>query len=386
MDYPKGIRPDGAGLRIRIFRGGRLAYSETIKGNPNSQALIKRAKARRDAVLEKLACGEPVYDATRPDANFADAAQSWLDSLQVDPDTRRWYVNILNARWMPVYQDTIVSHITEGSIKVALATFGVKVKTQKNYLGPLRLVLDHAGVRPNPAAGIKWPRKKIEAEKPQVHRFTPAERARVIDALDAIHAKAVTIQSREPRRRYKAHWAGQARVFYPLLFATGLRPGEALALRWQDYDGETVHVGATHTRNKRKAATKTGVARRVYVPSWVRPRLDQHPTRFKGQAIFVNSEGGPLTDTKRMNPMWREALRQCRLPDCDPYACRHTRASELLTTGVSIAEAAQQLGHNAAMFTGLYSRWIDEMSGRKDWRHLEGATDESPPKREYGEG
>lgn len=379
MDYPKGIRPDGAGLRIRIFRGGRLAYSETLKGNPRSQALIRQAKARREAVLEKLACGEPIYDATRPDANFGDAAQSWLDSLQVDPDTRRWYVNILNARWMPVFQDTIVSHITEGSIKVALASFGVKIKTQKNYLGPLRSVLDHAGVRPNPAAGVKWPRKKVQTEKAEIHRFTTDERRRVIEALDKLHAKALAIQQKEPRRRYGAHWAAQARVFFPLLFVTGLRPGEALALRWQDYDGETVFVGATHTRNKRKSATKTGVSRRVYVPTWVRPRLDSHPTRFKGEAIFTNAMGGHLTDTKRMNPLWREALKQCRLPDCDPYACRHTRASELLSIGVNPAEAAEQLGHNVAMFTWLYSRWIEELSGRADWGHLEGKTDESPP-------
>lgn len=378
MDYPKGVRPDGAGLRIRIFRGGKLVYSETLQGDPHSKALIKRAKDRRAAIAEKIDLGEPLFDATTPAASFPEAAQHWLDSLQVDPDTRQWYVNILNSKWMPHFAHATVGHITEGAIKSALASFGVKVKTQKNYLGPLRLVLDHAGVRPNPAQGIKWPRKKTQGEKPEVYKFEPEERQRVIAALDAISEKAEALHQKAPRRRYSAHWAATARVFFPLLFATGMRPGEALALRWQDYDGETVFVGATHTRNKRKDQTKTGVSRRVYVPKWVRPRLEQHPTRFKGGAVFVNSQGTPLTDTKRINPVWREALKKSRLPDCDPYACRHTRASELLSLGVTPAEAAAQLGHNVAMFTWLYSKWIPGYSGKPDYSHLEGASDESP--------
>lgn len=85
-----------------------------------------------------------------------------------------------------------------------------------------------------------------------------------------------------------------------------------------------------------------------------------------------------------MSIFWRQALSDCRLPDRDPYACRHTRAAELLSTGVNHAEAAAQLGHNVAMFTWLYSEWIEAYAQRKDFSHLEGAKNDESATRKLG--
>lgn len=379
MDFPTGIRPSGAGLRIRIWKSGKLYYTETLPGDPYSKAHLAAAVKHRKALMARMAMGLPLHEEAEetPSQLFETAAQAWLNSLQIDTDTRRKYLSIINSRWLPVYHGWPCNQITRSGIKAELAQMGVRIKTQKNYLGPLRMVLTFAGVHPNPATDMDWPKKKTKTDKTRIERFRPAQRDLVIEQLDRIASKSAALAGNSQRMRSQAHWASQARVFYPLLFATGLRPGEALSLTWQDYNGETLNVHATHTRGKRKEQTKTGENRTVYVPKWIRSRLETHPTRFKRGPIFVNTDGQHLNDTKKMNRVWRDALEACSLPDRDPYVCRHTRAAELLSMGVQQAEAASQMGHNVAMFTYLYSEFIEEYAGHKDWSHLE-PTDKSP--------
>ena len=47
--WPTGIRPQGRGLRIRIYENGKVARSETIKGDLGPEH-IKAAIERRDAL------------------------------------------------------------------------------------------------------------------------------------------------------------------------------------------------------------------------------------------------------------------------------------------------------------------------------------------------
>ena len=54
------------------------------------------------------------------------------------------------------------------------------------------------------------------------------------------------------------------------------------------------------------------------------------------------------------------------------YTNRHTRASALLSTGVSIGDGANQLGHSPEMFQRIYARVMNEFSGKENYSHLEG--------------
>lgn len=352
---PRGCTAERNGIRIRVRRRG-IRYTETLCGDPRSQALRRRARARYEEIVERIRLGLPLEESA---GTLEDAALSWLQSAQIDADTRQRYANIMDRHWSHLYQMPPQT-ITAAHVKAHLAGCGLTVKSQKNVYSVLRLALMHAGIAPPP---IQWPKKLRQTQRHRIERFTPEQRTAVIQALQSLHRDAVAHHASHPRERYRAHWTGVAARFYPLLFATGLRPGEALALKPDDWSDPLLHVHATHTRNVRKESTKTGVSRRVYVPEWGRQYL---------VLPFRNSQGGHLTDSKRIVPIWREALTMCGLPDRDPYVCRHTRAAELLSTGVNHAEAAQQLGHSVQMFLGLYSEWIDEYAGRRDYSHLEG--------------
>lgn len=338
--WPTGIRPDGAGIRITVWRKGRPIYDKTHPGNPHNAADLKAAIAFRGQLAARAKLGLPLFPDDEGPKIFQDIAQRYLDSTKVDPDSRTRYRNILNKHWLPVYQNWPICDITTASIDERLAATGLTLKTQKNILGPLRGVLRHAGTNPNPADGINWPRRK----KDPVQRYLPQERDAVLAQL-----------------------SGQNLRYFALLFATGLRPGEALGLLWADWDGELLTISKQITRSQLKPHTKTGQRRRVYVPEWVRPLLKSHGPGH----IFVTKDRQPILHTRYLLKAWKRAHEAADIPLRVPYVCRHTRAAELLSRGVSPAEAASQLGHSPQMFLEIYSEFIEDYARRKDYSQFE---------------
>ncbi len=344
--WPTGIRPSGRGLRIRIWRNRQPIYSETIPCDPHSKRDLAIAVKRRDELMARVRLGLALFaDDDAPHKTLAKACQEYLDTLDAKRSTSLGYETALNHYWLPTLGHWPVMEITQNRIKEVLAALKVSPKTKKNILIPLRGALSHAGVAPNPADGIEF-RKR---QKPAVERYTPQQRADLMEQL-----------------------AGQARVYFAILFGCGLRPGEALALQWSDYDGEEIDVAKQITRRRLENSTKTSVRRRVYVPTWVRQILNAHPTRFAGGWVFVNSAGGHYRDTDAFNDEWRHAHRKARVPYRVPYVCRHTRAAELLSIGITPADAAKQLGHSPEMFLRVYSEFIEQFARNQDKSRFEG--------------
>lgn len=350
MDYPKGIRPDGAGLRIRLWSGGKLVYSETIKGDPAAEKTISIARQRREWLAARLKLGLPLYVEEVTETQTFDAARdSYLASLDVKRSTRMSYNTLLQRYWS-VFDHLPVNEITSAAIKQELARHNVSSKTKRNALIALRGVLNYAEIHPNPVDRVKIRRH----QRPEIERYRPAERSALLDQL-----------------------SGQELVYFAVLFGCGLRPGEALALEWTDYDGEELHVSKQIVRRKLERTTKTSVRRRVYVPTWARQHLNNHTTRFDGGYIFQTGEGKHHRDTDVFNGAWRRAHKRARIPYRIPYTCRHSRAAELLSTGVEPADAARQLGHSVEMFLRTYSEWIEEYTRDRDKSRFEGVTDEN---------
>jgi integrase len=281
----------------------------------------------------------------RPRKTIAQAAQDYMNTLEAKRTTHISYENILNQYWMPTIGDWPAKEVTTNKLKDVLAALTVSSKTKKNILIPIKGVLDHAGIRPNPASGITFKKQ----QKPIVERYTPEQRDKLLNALQ-----------------------GQCKLYFAILFGCGLRPGEALALQWSDYDGSELNISKQITKRRLEPSTKTNIRRAVYAPSWVRSLLNEHPTRFEGEYIFVNTKGGPYLDTDVFNAQWKAAHKKARAPYRIPYTCRHTRAAELLSTGIGPADAAKQMGHSVEMFLRIYSEYIEEFSKDQDRSRFEG--------------
>lgn len=349
-EYPKGIRPAGRGLRIRIWKGGKLAHSEILPGDLGKTHIAAAVKRRNDlAAMVRL--GIALHEDDHGIRPFASVAQDYLSALEAKRSTSLSYENILNRYWLPAFGRWPVDRITASDIKLAIASVNVSSKTKRNLLIPLRGALAFGGVNPNPCDGLRLKRH----QKPPVSRYTPEERAALIERLE-----------------------GQTQAYFALLFATGLRPGEALGLTWPDWDGEELSISKQITRRRKEPSTKTSMRRRVFVPTWARPYINALPSRFAGGHMFVNTQGKPYLDTDVFNETWRKAHTRARIPYRIPYTCRHTRAAELLSAGIDPADAARQLGHSTEMFLRTYSEFMVEYAANKSRSRFD--TDKIPTK------
>jgi integrase len=146
---------------------------------------------------------------------------------------------------------------------------------------------------------------------------------------------------------------------YPLFFTmarTGMRPGEALAVQWDDLDlaGKTVHVCRAMSMGE-EGPTKTDEPRDVHLSAEVVAMLTrlrvarERETLRRGWSavppwIFCTTVGTPYDPANVLKAM-RRALRKAELPAFRVYDLRHTFATLLLSKGVPITYVAGQLGH-----------------------------------------
>lgn len=321
---PTGLSKQNAGIRIRVTVNGK-SYSEEHEG-PGDKAHITACVKRRNQIIELVSNGAVLSFAT-----FGEAAQDWLNTVDVKRSTSMSYANLLNSWWMPQLEHTKLNVINARVIKRILAERDVKNKTKRNALLVLKGVLDHAEISPNPCSSIRL-RKQ---QRPKVERYKPEEREALLGALD-----------------------GQARVFFAIMFGAGLRTGEVLGLQWGDWDGERLHLERSMTR-RRIDTLKNDERRSVVIPSWVRVLINELPSRFAGGHMFLNTKGTAMLDSKLVADAWKQAHDVTGIAYRIPYVCRHTRAAELLSANVNPAAAAKQMGHSVEMFLRIYSEYIE---------------------------
>jgi integrase len=151
-------------------------------------------------------------------------------------------------------------------------------------------------------------------------------------------------------------------VLYSLMLSTGLRRGEALGLKWQDYDTK---LGVIAIRRQLKleggklitSDTKTSRSRRsVNLPSQIVVQLESHrqqqgltatafpPEWTPTDYIFTSLVGGGL-DPRNLNRDFHEVCERAGLGHWHPHKLRHSAASLILAQGVKLQVVSEVLGH-----------------------------------------
>jgi integrase len=147
-----------------------------------------------------------------------------------------------------------------------------------------------------------------------------------------------------------------ARMFAELLVRTGLRTGEAAALKWEDLDLENRKL---HVRRTIDAATgelttpKTAESfRSIDIPQSLVDLLTAYLEEVGEAAwVFPTAGEGPLDGRNFVQRYWEPAIKRAKAPHINPHALRHLFASHLLQQGAEILYVANQLGHTSAAFT-----------------------------------
>ncbi len=162
-------------------------------------------------------------------------------------------------------------------------------------------------------------------------------------------------------------------LFLYLLVATGMRPGEARALRWRyfDLDGTLenhngvpmVLVEVTFKEGERLGVTKNKKTRWVELERSLcdrlrrrKARLNPHPEDF----VFCGSNSREALGNHELQQPWPFILATAGITRWLPVYClRHTYASILLSEAVHTAFITAQLGHASTAITEkYYANWL----------------------------
>lgn len=166
---------------------------------------------------------------------------------------------------------------------------------------------------------------------------------------------------------------------WTVLVGTGMRLGEALALRWSDVDLATGAVSIARSLrpiDKRlrgdgprlqpvEPKTESGW-RTLIVPSFVRDALRAHRERTKARpanrlgTVFATPKGTPL-DPRNASRAWVAFCEEHELPVIRLHDLRHTAASLALSQGLTLEDVKRMLGHSTiAQTSDTYGHLVRE--------------------------
>ena len=170
--------------------------------------------------------------------------------------------------------------------------------------------------------------------------------------------------------------------FFPLVHLmsyTGLRQGEALALKWSDIDFEnkkiTVDKTAVRIKEKQTLQTpKTKNSKRVIsidpttlsiLKSWKKDQIKiyfKNGKHFEGDENFIfTNQRGDWVHIHNFIPYFKRFVSDHKLKPITPHGLRHTHASLLFSAGVEPKNISDRLGHSTVQITlDLYTHITEE--------------------------
>ncbi len=174
----------------------------------------------------------------------------------------------------------------------------------------------------------------------------------------------------EARRFLATAETHRFRVLWKFIALTGVRRGEALALRWEDIDWErrVVTIQRTFSGSGQKRRTlntpkKQRGVRTIAIPEILVNELEaqRKQQQLERQAagddweetgfVFTTSRGRPL-DPSQITPAFKKLLAKAGLPNTwRLHDLRHAMATHWLASGINPKVVSERLGHASVAFT-----------------------------------
>lgn len=164
-----------------------------------------------------------------------------------------------------------------------------------------------------------------------------------------------------------------------LLSYTGLREGEALALKWSDIDFENKQISITKTTTHfhgkqiiQTPKTKTSIrtisiddATLTVLSKWRKDQIKIYfgnGKHFEGDDNFVfTNESADWIQAQNFTRYFKRFINDRGLKPITPHGLRHTHASLLFAAGVEPKNISDRLGHSSIKITlDLYTHIADE--------------------------
>lgn len=368
-----GIELRETSIRLHFTYAGK-ARKETLKHSgkplPPTPANIKHAHRLIAEIKGKIRHGVFEYADYFPDSKaaaelgrsdkmptLAELGSTWMQSKgQLKASTQAQYSSAVNFWCDMLGADTLVERITSQILKAKIGShIWPSAKTHNNYLIALRGMLQlHYDDRRTPADAIK----NMRATKRPPDPLSIPERDQILE-------------------RMRKHYDPRVWAYFTWMFYTGMRPEEAIALRWSDVDFNRGQVLVQRVRTFKGSEwddTKTYTERFVdLVPQAmaalkvmeIYTRMKRNPETGQEADIFENPvTGRPWHDERsQRDHYWKPTLRALGIRERRAYCTRHTYCTAGLMGDVKPSYIAAQAGHSLKMLLEVYARWIPANDG-----------------------
>jgi integrase len=336
-----GARVTAAGARAFILNYRRKSDGRqrqfTIGSFPDWGTTAARQEAAR---LKRAIDGgaDPIgeQEENRAAATIADlAARFERDYLpRKRPSTRRVYRQQIRTDILPAFGKTKVAAVSHPDVDGFHHRLSARAPTHANRTLAVLSKMFSLAVRwgwrsDNPCKGVE------RNQENKRHRYlSGAELSRLSAALAKLPDQSAANAVR-------------------LLLLTGARRGELLAAKWADIDLET------GVWTKPASTTKQATLHRVPLSAAaVQLLAEMRQTSDDAEWIFPNGRGGHRIE---INAAWGALRAAANLPDVRLHDCRHTFASVLASSGLSLPVIGSLLGHTTAQTTLRYSHLLDDV-------------------------
>ena len=349
MSVEKIQRASGPVWRVRWRDEQGQARSRVVGRKADALALdndLNRAK--------RLGASAPVANQRETLAEFSKLWWARHAAPNLARHTLESYASALDVHIIPRLGETRLTTLTTemlSDMRADMAVAGVGEQAIRKVLTVLQSILERA---------VEW--RHIESNPVRAVRKPSQHRTRVVRPLPP--------KTIEVMRTYLLATDRQAdATLISVLAYAGLRPGEAIGLRWHDLGQRTLLVERSVAFGQLKS-TKTASTRTVRLLAPLADDLHawQRATDRDAETdlIFPAPDGSPWNADRARN--WRkrtfaDAADAAGVPNARPYDLRHSYVSLLIAQGATVVEVARQAGHAPTMTLSTYAHLYDEDDG-----------------------
>ena len=236
-------------------------------------------------------------------------------------------------------------------MRAKMAAAGVGEPAIRKVLVVLQSIVERA---------VEW--RHLDTNPVRAVRKPSQRRTRVVRPLAPKTIEAMRAHLLTTDRRLDA-------TLVSVLAYGGLRPGDAIGLRWHDVGERTLLVERSVAFGQLKW-TKTSSTRSVRLLGPLKDDLNTwraHAGHIaETDLVFPAPDRSPWNADRARN--WRkrafaEAAAEAGVPAARPYDLRHSYVSLLIAQGATVVEVPRQAGHAPTMTLSTYAHLFDEVDG-----------------------
>ena len=350
-------------MEIKSYKkkDGSTAYAfEIYVGKQNGRSKFARKqgfKTKSDArkAIFKLQ-SELETKEEKTDITFEILYKEWLSEYEKSVIDSTYYKTDRQFKnhILPDLGGKKIKDITPKMIQKYQNDWSKKLKFGRKLLGMVRNVFNY-GIRlgytdTNPATSVVAPKikREIKSKKNFYDHDELKQFMDLVESTDNIEKIAL----------------------FRILAFTGIRKGELMALKWSDYYDGTLNINKAISRSQaglEVSTTKNKASERLIsldkkTSDIIKKLHDVYPDRVM---LFESESGGIMTPSKPRKWLL-DILKDADLHEITIHGFRHTHASLIFDSGMTLKQAQHRLGHSDLqttmnIYTHITQKAIDDI-------------------------